>query len=317
MRFNFITPGVATGRKESSNAFEDPNAQFVRAVSYRGRDVGRLTEICREINELKRDVSKRETERIEKAGLVVQEDLQEIKGRRPQRLPNVFVRPGLESKKFAGDLEIHNNGLRYIAQGKGDQKIDLVFANMKHLFFQPCEGELIIVLHVQLKDPIMLAKKKTSYIQFYREISDASFDETGNRRRRANYGDEDELAQEQEERRHRQMLNKEFQHFCEKISEMSKKTVEVDVPFRELGFQGVPFRQLVLLQPTTDCLVNLADVPPLVVTLMDVEVAHLERVQFGLKNFDLVFVFKDFSKPVVHINTIPMEQLENVKEWLE
>jgi nucleosome binding factor SPN SPT16 subunit len=113
------------------------------------------------------------------------------------------------------------------------------------------------------------------------------------------------------------MLNKEFQHFCEKISEMSKKTVEVDVPFRELGFQGVPFRQLVLLQPTTDCLVNLADVPPLVVTLMDVEVAHLERVQFGLKNFDLVFVFKDFSKPVVHINTIPMEQLENVKEWLE
>jgi nucleosome binding factor SPN SPT16 subunit len=39
--------------------------------------------------------------------------------------------------------------------------------------------------------------------------------------------------------------------------------------------------------------------------------------KFGLKNFDLVFVFKDFTKPVVHINTIPSKQLENIKEWLD
>jgi nucleosome binding factor SPN SPT16 subunit len=93
--------------------------------------------------------------------------------------------------------------------------------------------------------------------------------------------------------------------------------VDVDVPFRELGFQGVPFRQLVLLQPTTECLVHLSDSPFLVISLNEVEIAHLERVQFGLKNFDLVFVFKDFKKPVVHVNTIPINQLENVKEWLE
>jgi nucleosome binding factor SPN SPT16 subunit len=43
----------------------------------------------------------------------------------------------------------------------------------------------------------------------------------------------------------------------------------------------------------------------------------LERVQFGLKNFDMVFVFKDFSRPPAHINTIPVESLENVKEWLD
>ena len=91
----------------------------------------------------------------------------------------------------------------------------------------------------------------------------------------------------------------------------------MDVPFRELGFQGVPFRQLTLLQPTTDCLVQLTEIPTLVITLGDVEIAHLERVQFGLKNFDLVFVFKDFKRPVVHINSIPMNQLDNVKEWLE
>jgi nucleosome binding factor SPN SPT16 subunit len=92
--------------------------------------------------------------------------------------------------------------------------------------------------------------------------------------------------------------------------------VDLDIPFRELGFQGVPSRSAVVCLPTRDCLVQLIDLPFLVITLEEVEVAHLERVQFGLKNFDLVFVFKDFSRPVVHISTIPMETLEDVKAWL-
>lgn len=48
---------------------------------------------------------------------------------------------------------------------------------------------------------------------------DASYDETGNRKRRYNYGDEDELAAEQEERRRRSALNKEFKEFAMKVSE--------------------------------------------------------------------------------------------------
>jgi nucleosome binding factor SPN SPT16 subunit len=40
-------------------------------------------------------------------------------------------------------------------------------------------------------------------------------------------------------------------------------------------------------------------------------------VQFGLKNFDMVFVFKDFHRTPVHINTIPVESLDRVKEWLD
>jgi nucleosome binding factor SPN SPT16 subunit len=39
--------------------------------------------------------------------------------------------------------------------------------------------------------------------------------------------------------------------------------------------------------------------------------------QFGLKNFDLVFVYKDFNRPPSHINTIPVECLDRVKEWLD
>lgn len=31
----------------------------------------------------------------------------------------------------------------------------------------------------------------------------------------------------------------------------------------------------------------------------------------------MVFVFKDFHRPPVHINTIPVEALEGVKDWLD
>jgi nucleosome binding factor SPN SPT16 subunit len=143
---------------------------------------------------------------------------------------------------------------------------------------------------------------------------------------------------EQQERKRRQMLNREFKNFAEKIAEASTSsvsllmfpsafvltplsktgdTLEADIPFRELSFEGVPFRTNVRLQPTTECLVHLTDPPFLVVTLADIEVASLERVQFTLKQFDLVLVFKDFSKTPLHINSIPAAQLDDVKNWLE
>jgi nucleosome binding factor SPN SPT16 subunit len=89
-----------------------------------------------------------------------------------------------------------------------------------------------------------------------------------------------------------------------------------DIPFRELSFKGVPFRTNVRLQPTTDCLVHLTDPPFLVVTLSDIEIASLERVQFSLKQFDLVLIFKDFTWPPLHINSIQTAQLDDVKSWL-
>ena len=54
------------------------------------------------------------------------------------------------------------------------------------------------------------------------------------------------------------------------------------MPFRNLGFNGVHARSNVYLQPTTDCLVSLTETPFLVITLADVEIAHLERVQVSI-----------------------------------
>lgn len=318
LRLNFNSPGAGGNvSRRTELPYEDSqDNQFLRSITLRSKDRQRMVDVYKAIQDLKKDSVKRETEKKQLADVVSQANLIELKGSRVKKLDQVFIRPQPDTKKIGGVLQIHENGLRYQSSFRADQKVDILFSNIKHLFFQPCKDELIVVIHCHLKSPIMIGKKKTFDVQFYREASDMAFDETGGRKRKYRYGDEDELQQEQEERRRKAALDKEFKAFAELISDSSNGLVDLDIPFKELGFQGVPFRSSVLCMPTRDCLIQLIDPPYLVVTLEEIEIAHLERVQFGLKNFDLVFVFKDFNKPVVHINTIPMELLEDVKSWL-
>ncbi|RKP31850.1 SPT16-domain-containing protein [Metschnikowia bicuspidata] len=318
LRLNFNSPGAggANSRRTDLPYEDSPDHQFVRSITFRSTDRQRMVDVYKAILDLKKESVKIEAEKKQLADVVTQANLIELKGTRMKKLEQVFVRPTPDTKKTGGVLQIHENGLRYQSSFRADQKIDILFSNIKHLFFQSCKDELIVIIHCHLKSPIMIGKRKTLDVQFYREASDMAFDETGGRKRRYRYGDEDELQQEEEERKRKLMLDKEFKSFAEAISKESGGKVDLDQPFRELGFQGVPFRSAVFCMPTRDCLISLIDPPYLVVTLEEIEIAHLERVQFGLKNFDLVFVFKDFLKPVLHINTIPMELLEDVKTWL-
>jgi hypothetical protein len=108
-----------------------------------------------------------------------------------------------------------------------NQRIDVLFSNVKHLFFQPCDNELVVLIHFHLKSPIMIGKKKTKDIQFFREATDMQFDETGNRKRKFRYGDEDEIEMEQAERARRSKMNKEFKAFAEKISDAASTSVRI------------------------------------------------------------------------------------------
>ncbi|TFK42772.1 FACT complex subunit SPT16 [Crucibulum laeve] len=319
LRINFQTPGQLAGKKEDT-PFEDPDATFIRSVSYRSPDGHRFDNICKQITDLKKEANKREQQKKEMADVIEQGNLVELKGRRPIKLSEAFIRPALDGKRLPGEVEIHQNGLRYQSP-LGSQKVDILFSNVKHLFFQPCDHELLVIVHLHLKAPIMIGKKKTFDVQFFREATDVQFDETGNRKRKHRYGDEDEIEMEQQERKRRAMLNKEIKAFAEKVAEAASssngETLELDIPFRELSFEGVPFRTSARLQPTTECLVHLTDPPFLVVTLADIEIASLERVQYGLKQFDLVFIFKDFTKTPLHINSIQSSQMDDVKNWLD
>lgn len=315
LRINFLSPGQGVGRKDDQ-PFEDPNAHFVRSLTFRSKDSERMADITEQITELKKSSVRKEQEKKEMEDVIEQDKLQEIRGRRPHRMEPLYIRPGLEGKRLAGAVEIHQNGLKYMHPGGA--KVDVLFSNVKHLFFQPCAHELIVLIHVHLVNPILIGKKKTKDVQFYREATEMAFDETGNRKRKHRYGDEEEFEQEQEERRRRAGLDKEFKNFAERVAESGRaENLSVDIPFRELGFTGVPSRSSVLIQPTTDCLVQLTEPPFLTITIADIEVVHLERVQYGLKNFDMVLIMKDFQRPPAHINTIPVESLDGVKDWLD
>lgn len=68
--------------------------------------------------------------------------------------------------------------------------------------------------------------------------------------------------------------------------------LEWEVPFRELGFNGVPHRSTAFVMPTVNCLVELIEMPFTVITMADVTIVNLERVGFNLRNFDMTIVFK-------------------------
>lgn len=280
LRFNFLSPGQGVGRKDDQ-PFEDPSAHFVRSLTVRSRDQDRLSDVTDQITELRKTATRREQEKKEMEDVVELEKLVEIRNRRPQRLQDVFIRPAHDGKRIPGEVEIHQNGLKYVSPLRNDH-VDIVFSNVKHLFFQPCVGEMIVLIHVYLKNPVLIGKRKTKDIQFFREATEMAFDETGNRKRKHRYGDEEEFEAEQEERRRRAELDRHFKAFAERIADAAEKEnhhLGVDIPFRELGFHGVPFRSNVLMSPCTEALVQLTEPPFTVITLDEIEVAHLERIQ--------------------------------------
>ena len=97
--------------------FEDPNATFIRSLVYRSADGHRFDTIHKQITELKKEVNKREQQKKEMADVIEQDSLIELKGRRPHKLPEVFIRPPTDGKRLPGEVEIHQNGLRYQSMG--------------------------------------------------------------------------------------------------------------------------------------------------------------------------------------------------------
>merc|ERR1719348_1053461 len=318
LRINFFHPGASIGRDEPR--YTNPEATFLKEVTYRSTNIkepGELTAPSLNLNtafKLIKDIQKkyktREAEEKEKADLVSQDKLVISQGKGNPKLKDLYIRPNLAQKRIAGVLEAHTNGFRYTSI-RGD-KVDILYNNIKHALFQPCDGEMIILLHFHLKNPIMFGKKKQQDVQFYTEVGEITTD-LG---KHQHMHDRDDLAAEQAERELRHKLKAGFKGFCDKVEGLTKSSVEFETPFRDLGFSGVPHRETVLLQPTSSCLVSLVNWPPFVITLEDLELCHFERVSFSIKNFDIVFIFKDYSKKISMVTAIPMTTLDHVKEWL-
>lgn len=321
IRIIFNVPGTPFSPHDT-NTLKYQSSIFLKEVSFRSKDSRHVSEVVQLIKTLRRNVMARESARAERATLVSQEKLI-LSGNKfkPIRLTDLWIRPvfGGRARKMTGTLEAHTNGLRY-STSRQDERVDIMFINIKHAFFQPAEKEMITLLHFHLHNHIMVGNKKTKDVQFYVEVMDVV--QTLGGGRRSAY-DPDEIEEEQRERDRKNKINMDFQNFVNRVNDLwgqpqfKELDLEFDQPLRELGFHGVPFKASAFIVPTSSCLVELIETPFLVVTLSEIEVVNLERVGLGQKNFDMAIVFKDFKKDVLRIDSIPSTSLDGIKEWLD
>uniref|UniRef100_A0A8B9VF00 FACT complex subunit n=1 Tax=Anas zonorhyncha TaxID=75864 RepID=A0A8B9VF00_9AVES len=320
LRINFYCPGSALGRNEG-NIFPNPEATFVKEITYRASNMKtpgeqtvpalNLQNAFRIIKEVQKRYKTREAEEKEKEGIVKQDSLVINLNRSNPKLKDLYIRPNIAQKRMQGSLEAHVNGFRFTSV-RGD-KVDILYNNIKHAVFQPCDGEMIIVLHFRLKNAIMFGKKRHTDVQFYTEVGEITTD-LG---KHQHMHDRDDLYAEQMEREMRHKLKTAFKNFIEKVEALTKEELEFEVPFRELGFNGAPYRSTCLLQPTSSALVNCTEWRFLGQTqAFWAKPKHFGETQFHLKNFDMVIVYKDYSKKVTMINAIPVASLDPIKEWL-
>jgi nucleosome binding factor SPN SPT16 subunit len=130
--------------------------------------------------------------------------------------------------------------------------------------------------------------------------------------------DLDELEQEERERHAKKRLSQKFFNFAKLIQNQSEKTkdpIEYDIPIEEFAFMGCPKKSVVKIRPTKNCLIAISEYPFFVIELKDIETVHFERVQFGIKNFDMAIIYKDFQT-FKHINSIPRESIDEIKSYL-
>ena len=305
LRINFVIP--VSGNELDS--IKSPNPVFIREISYKFKDANYVQNIMTKIKDMTKAYKAKEQEDKEREDIVEQE---KIIVRKEKRIfiSELGIKPALLSKKSQGTLEAHVNGFRYITNK--NEKVDIIYKNIKHAFLQTCENDTNALFHFNLINPILVGKKKISDIQFYREIGSQADDLNMRGGRNTDY---DEYEMEIKEQKRIENMNKEFKRFCKNVEELDY--VKFDIPYRELQFSGVPFKGNVTLYPTPNCIISLSESPFFVITIKDIEIVYFERVSQNLKNFDMAIIFKDYSRPVKKIYTIPMENLDMLKTWAD
>jgi nucleosome binding factor SPN SPT16 subunit len=324
LRINFHSAGAALGKDVPPNLVKliekhSPYATFIREMTFRSLDSANLTDAYRKIMELRKRVKQRDQKEAEESDLVEQAKLVRLKDGKIPRLQDITMRPVFGGRKTIGTLEAHENGFRF-RSNRGEQ-LDIIYDNIKNALYQPCEREIMVLVHFNLKNPIMIGKKKHENVQFFTEVVEASEQVDGGRK---SMYDPDEMDEEQRQRQLRKKLNEAYKDFCKKVEVVSKKFssgssgsgIEFDIPYRDLGFHGTPNKEMVFVQPTVNCLVNLTETPFFCVDLEKVDHVHFERITFASKAFDIVLINKDFTKMPWRCDMIDNKDKDAIQEWL-
>jgi len=322
LRINFFAPTKAMLQKGRGNhevvnqvCAKFPLAVFLKDISIRSSNTANLGKQLRLIKELQKRLRTREREQKEMEDIVEQAALKLI--RNPPRLQDLSMKPHISGRRTHGTLEAHENGFRFRSV-KGE-KHDILYSNIRHAIFQPCKNELIVLIHFNLKHPVLINRKKHSNVQFYTEVVEKS--EALKKKKRSMY-DPDEIDEEQRERKLKRKLNDLFKKFQLKVNmlleKLSKRPIEFDVPYRKLAFYGTPHKEMVMIQPCTSCLVNLTETPSFVLSLDDIDHVHFERASVSTRTstFEMVIIRKDHKKEPIRIDAIPSKNLDMLEDWL-
>lgn len=261
LRFNFHIPSSANMKGidpiMAKACQMNPLSSYIKTLNVKFYDATHLDELVLKISECLKRIKQRVIDRENEADLVEQPNLILTKSVRPPLLRELNVRP-FASRKANGIIEAHENGFRFKSQ-KGET-IDILYTNIQHAIFQKCDKtNLLVILHFHLKHPIMIGKKKCADVQFYSEAADATINVDGSRR---SAYDADEVEEEQRELRFRKRLNATFKNFIEQTEKIAETHyhLEFEKPYN-IGFTGVPDREMVYLQPTDSCLINVTSTP--------------------------------------------------------
>lgn len=175
LRFNFNYPKISGN---SNIVYPDPKKLeyhpiYIKELIFRSSRADHLTQVYKDVKELQKSYKQKEItdETGDDSG-----NLTETRGKKPV-LKNLRVRPALKGRKTIGLLECHENGFKFVSK-KGETLV-VLFKNIKHAFYQPCDGEIIILVHFHLKTPMVVGKKKVWDVQFYTESGTVSEDLTG------------------------------------------------------------------------------------------------------------------------------------------
>lgn len=125
-----------------------------------------LNTAFRLIKEVQKRFKTREAEEKEMEDLVKQDTLVLSQNKANPKLKDLYIRPNVAQKRIMGSLEAHTNGFRYTSV-RGD-KVDILYNNIRHAIFQPCDGEMIILLHFHLK---VLRLSALRYFVFHSSFS--------------------------------------------------------------------------------------------------------------------------------------------------
>jgi nucleosome binding factor SPN SPT16 subunit len=98
---------------------------------------------------MQKEFKEKEHEEKEKEGMVKQDTLILSTKQINPKLKDLYLKPNLVQKRIPGVLEAHSNGFLYTST-RGD-KVEILYNNIKHAVFQPCDKEIIILIHFHLK----------------------------------------------------------------------------------------------------------------------------------------------------------------------